>query len=123
MIRIFLICAVFLFALVSCNLNNGVNKFSDETHVKIANLQDHRYSDSLFQFFGHINPKYRRDAVLAFASIQDTMAIERLGKILNEDLDDDVRAAAAFALGQTGTEKSFSALAEAIVSEKESSVL
>lgn len=108
--RVILTCALFLFALVSCE--QKVNKFSDNTLVKIADFQDRRLSDSLYQFFDHNNPKYRRDAVLAFASIQDTTAIARLGKVLREDLDDDVRAAAAFALGQTGTQKSFQALLE-----------
>src|SRR5690242_5686289 len=108
--KVLLFCAVFLFALVSCD--QKINKFSDETLVKIADFQDRRLSDSLYQFFDHINPKYRRDAVLAFASIQDTTAIERLGKMLKEDLDDEVRAAAAFALGQTGSQKSFQALLE-----------
>jgi cyclophilin family peptidyl-prolyl cis-trans isomerase/HEAT repeat protein len=121
MIRNFLLCAVLVFALISCN-QNGVNKFSDETLVKIADLQDRRLSDSLYQFFDHIKPAYRRDAVLAFASIQDTMAVSRLSKVLVEDLDDDVRAAAAFALGQIGTEKSFWALMDAVGTEKTGSV-
>lgn len=122
MIRIVLTCAIFLFALISCDQKKGINKFSDDTLVKIADLQDHRLSDSLYLFFEHENPAYRRDAVLAFASIQDTLAIARLGKVLDEDADPAVRAAAAFALGQTGTIKSFGALLDALPSEQTAEV-
>jgi len=90
--------------------------------VKIADLQDRRLSDSLYQFFNHENPAYRRDAVLAFASIQDTLAIGSLANVLDNDTDPLVRSAAAFALGQTGTMKSFDALLAALVSEKDNNV-
>ena len=106
MTRIFIV--FFFCALVSCkSREDRINKFSDQTLVAIADLQDRRLSDSLYQFFNHENPEYRRDAVLAFASIQDTLAIERLGNVLETDSDSNVRSAAAFALGQTGTVKSF----------------
>lgn len=115
--RIFI---VFSFcALVSCESREyRINKFSDQTLVMIADLQDRRLSDSLYQFFNHENPVYRKDAVLAFASIQDTLAIVRLGNVLETDSDSNVRSAAAFALGQTGTAKSFAALMVGLASEK-----
>ena len=117
MTRIFIV--FFFCALVSCkSREDRINKFSDQTLVAIADLQDRRLSDSLYQFFNHENPEYRRDAVLAFASIQDTLAIERLGNVLETDSDSIVRSAAAFALGQTGTVKSFWALMDGFVSEK-----
>jgi cyclophilin family peptidyl-prolyl cis-trans isomerase/HEAT repeat protein len=113
---------MFLFALISCDQKKGINKFSDDTLVKIADLQDRRHSDSLYLFFDHENATYRREAVLAFASIQDTVAIVRLGKVLDNDADPAVRAAAAFALGQTGTAKSFSALMDALPNEQTAEV-
>ncbi|HEU5293045.1 MAG TPA: peptidylprolyl isomerase [Cyclobacteriaceae bacterium] len=122
MIRILFCCAVFLFALVSCQ-KKGINKFSDDTLVKIADFQDRRLSDSLYQFFNHENPTYRKDAVLAFASIQDTLAIARLANVLKNDSDMEVRSAAAFALGQTGSQKSFVALLEGSFNTKSDSVL
>jgi len=123
MMRVFLTFAVFLFALTSCTQKKGVNKFSDDTLVKIADFQDHRLSDSLYQFFNHENPAYRKDAVLAFASIQDTTAIAKLGEVLKNDSVPAVRSAAAFALGQTGTLKAFWELADALISEQDGSVL
>src|SRR6478735_2044614 len=112
MIRAQLFLIVCLFAIVSCTQKKGINKFSDDTLVKIADFQDHRLSDSLYQFFNHENPTYRKNAVLAFASIQDTLAIEKLGDVLKNDPNTEVRTAAAFALGQTGSQKSFQALLE-----------
>ena len=123
MMRAQIFLAVFFFTLVSCNQKKGTNKFSDETLVKIADFQDHRFSDSLYQFFNHENPIYRKDAVLAFASIQDTLAIERLAAVLKNDDDSEVRSAAAFALGQTGTQKSFQALLEGSFETQNDTVL
>src|SRR5687767_10654993 len=100
---------VFLFCLIvviSCKTKeNSPNKFSDPIFVKIAELQDRRQSDSLYQYFTHENPAYRKDAVLAFASIQDTLAISKIADVLKNDSSSEVKSAAAFALGQTGTTK------------------
>jgi cyclophilin family peptidyl-prolyl cis-trans isomerase/HEAT repeat protein len=123
MIRVFLTFLLFLSVLVSCDQKKGINKFSDETLVKIADFQDHRSSDSLYQYFNHKNPAYRKDAVLAFASIQDTLAIAKLAEILKSDTDMEVRGAAAFALGQTGSQKSFQALLEGSFETTNDSVL
>lgn len=82
------------------------NKFSDEIFVKIADYQDRRQSDSLYQFFNQESPAYRRDAVLAFGSIQDTSAVEKIATLLNDE-NAEVRRAAAFALGQIGGETAF----------------
>jgi len=122
MIRILI--ALFFCALVSCTTKEKrLNKFSDKTFVKIADFQDRRLSDSLYWFFNHENPAYRKDAVLAFASIQDTLSIDELAVVLKNDSDPAVRSVAAFALGQTGTQKSFEALVGAMVSEKDNKVL
>jgi cyclophilin family peptidyl-prolyl cis-trans isomerase/HEAT repeat protein len=102
---------IFLCTLVACT-QKPANKFSDPVLVKIAEFQDRRQSDSLYQFFNHENAVYRKDAVLAFASIQDTLATERIAGLL-KDGDAEVRKAAAFALGQTGVSASFGFLSTA----------
>jgi cyclophilin family peptidyl-prolyl cis-trans isomerase/HEAT repeat protein len=107
MIRLLFVFAVCL--LISCGRETRVNKFDDPIHVAIADFQDRRLSDSLFQFFNHENPEYRRDAVLAFASIEDTSAVGQIGVLL-KDKDGEVRKSAAFALGQIGGIKAFSFL-------------
>jgi cyclophilin family peptidyl-prolyl cis-trans isomerase/HEAT repeat protein len=91
---------------VSCTKESSINKFSDDVLVKIADYQDKRQSDSLYQYLSHENAVYRRDAALAFASIQDTSSIDVVAKLLT-DASNEVRNAAAFALGQIGGEKAF----------------
>ena len=91
-------------ALVSCNNKESINKFSDPVLVKIADLKDRRLSDSLYQYFDNENAVYRKEAVLAFGSIQDTSFVEKAFKLLT-DADADVRIATAFAIGQTGGAK------------------
>jgi cyclophilin family peptidyl-prolyl cis-trans isomerase/HEAT repeat protein len=98
--RLTLIYAV-LFLGCSCSFEK-TNKFSDPNLIQIADFQDKRQTDSLYQFLHSENPTYRREAALAFASLQDTMASTALGTILLEDDDAEVRRVAAFALGQTG---------------------
>ncbi len=84
----------------SCSSDHP-NKFSDPTLVRIYEYKDKRQTDSLYQFFNSEKSSVRQEAVLAFASIQDTLASQALGTILLEDSVADVRQAAAFALGQT----------------------
>lgn len=113
-----------LMFIIACNgKKESINKFSDPEILHIADLQDRRMSDSLFLYFSNENKQYRKEAALAFASLQDTLAIDQLSKVLKNDKDAEVREAAAFALGQTGTEKSFYALLESALSEKNESVL
>ncbi|MBX2965014.1 MAG: peptidylprolyl isomerase [Cyclobacteriaceae bacterium] len=97
------------------------NVFADPVRVKIAQYQDKRQSDSLITFFQHENAVYREAAALAFASVQDTTVFYQLGKMLF-DKNAAVRKAAAFALGQMGTETAHWALMDALVSEKDLSV-
>lgn len=115
---------ILLLACITCfAVSTPPNKFSDPVLAKIADFQDHRYSDSLYTFFSNAKPIYRKEAVLAFASVQDTLAIEKLSHILKTDAEPSVRKAAATALGQTSSKKSAAALREALVLEKNVSVL
>ncbi len=110
---------------MSCRkpLATGVNKFADTVFIQIAQYQDQRLSDSLYKFLDHKNPSYRREAALAFASIQDSMAAGRLSKLLLNDDEKDVRRAAAFALGQTWCAESARMLARASGLERDPGVL
>jgi cyclophilin family peptidyl-prolyl cis-trans isomerase/HEAT repeat protein len=99
-----------------------INKFSDPTLQKIADLQDRRSSDSLVQFLNNENAVYRKNAALAFASVQDSSQVDLLSKLLT-DPDTAVRKATAFAIGQTNCRKSEQVLENAISNEKDSDVL
>src|SRR3990170_1613025 len=98
--RISYLSALALFLSYCDPSNRPINKFSDDVRLKIADLQDRRLSDSLYPYFKHEYPVYRTDAVQAFGSIQDSSAIENIGKLLLTDENSCVRKAAAFALGQ-----------------------
>ncbi len=73
----------------------------DPVFRQISDLQDRQESDSLYAWFTHENPTYRYAAALAFASIRDSAAVEKLASLLQDPVD-EVRAAAAYAIGQTG---------------------
>jgi cyclophilin family peptidyl-prolyl cis-trans isomerase/HEAT repeat protein len=99
------------------------NKFSDATQIKIAEFQDRRLSDSLYRYFNDENKAYRESAVLAFASIQDTFAIDKLTDVLLYDAEPEIRKAAAIALGQIAVNPAAGALWNALRKEKDTSVL
>jgi cyclophilin family peptidyl-prolyl cis-trans isomerase/HEAT repeat protein len=112
MIRFLIFTAIVLVTL-SCS-DRHPNKFSDPVLIQIADLQDRRSTDSLVQFLNSENEIYRREAALAFASIQDSSAAPALGNRLLEDKDPDVRKNAAFALGQSASYASINALIPAL---------
>lgn len=77
--------------------------FSDPTIQLIYTFQDQQSSDSLYTYFDSPNPSYRYAAAMAFASVQDTSALVKLGGLLKDKVL-QVREAAAYAIGQTGNE-------------------
>ncbi|MCB0661738.1 MAG: peptidylprolyl isomerase [Saprospiraceae bacterium] len=79
-------------------------KLDDPVFQKIRNFQDQGLVDSLYPYFRHDDPSYRYAAANAFASIQDSTALDSLAWLLKDRID-MVREAAAFAIGQTGTLK------------------
>jgi cyclophilin family peptidyl-prolyl cis-trans isomerase/HEAT repeat protein len=101
--------------------NGAANKFSDPVLIKIYDLKDRRLADSLYQYFTSPNEKYREEAVLAFASIQDSTSISALGKMLKDE-SRSVRAAAAFSIGQIGSSLAEPFVIESLKTEKEKSV-
>lgn len=110
--------------LVACTTqSDSVNKFSDPLLSTIYTLQDKRTTDSLLLFLSHKNSIYRKEAALAFASVQDTAAAEALSHSLLHDSDSEVRSSAAFALGQTPCVISSDALTKSLSQEKDELVL
>lgn len=87
----------------------GLNKFSDATLQQLYTLQDERKTAELLPFLSHPKALYRQEAAIAFASVQDTLAIPQLLSTLS-DTTTGVRIAAAYALGQTGHKKAQSAI-------------
>lgn len=98
----------FLLALAACRPYQKDDTFTDvdidlkdPVFRQIYDLQDRRQSDSLYQWLANDNPNYRYAAALAFASIKDTAAVPKLTELLADPVD-EVRAAVAYAIGQTG---------------------
>ncbi|ELR69770.1 peptidyl-prolyl cis-trans isomerase B [Fulvivirga imtechensis AK7] len=79
---------------------SSLSKFEDSLTVEIYDLQDKRDSRGLMSYFNNENERYRKEAALAFGSVQDSAAIPMLALLLN-DQSPKVRKAAAYALGQS----------------------
>ncbi len=107
--------------LLACNSKpypeEGVNKFSDEGLIKIYQLQDERNAKALIPFLKAKKESHRVQAALAFASLQDSIAIPYLSQVLQIDQDELPRRAAALALGQIGHPKSAEVLRRSFASE------
>ena len=101
--------------------NNHVNKFADPEIIKIYDFKDRRIADSLYQYFNHTDERYRAEAALALASIQDSSSINALGKMLTDE-SQIVRASAAFAIGQIQSLSGETILIEALQREKDRSI-
>jgi cyclophilin family peptidyl-prolyl cis-trans isomerase/HEAT repeat protein len=107
LIKITLVRSLCILALIGVCIgcsNPSKNNFDDEQAVTIANLQDRRVNDSLVSFLYSDKTEYRRAAALAMGSVQDTTAIDTLGRLATPDLQ--TRINAAFALGQMYNNKS-----------------
>ncbi len=63
-------------------------------------MQDRRQTASLIPYLKHKKTPYRLAAVMAFASVQDTLVAGRLLELLGNDKKTEVRNAAAYSLGQ-----------------------
>ena len=71
---------------------------------RVYDLQDRQDIDSLVAYFDHNDPTYRYAAAMAFASIKDSSIVNSLAKLLDDDIE-EVRTAAAYAMGQIGSLK------------------
>jgi cyclophilin family peptidyl-prolyl cis-trans isomerase/HEAT repeat protein len=100
----------------------AVNKFSDNKLQRIHTLQDERDTKELLPYLHHPNNIYRKEAALAFASVQDTTAIIPLITLL-ADTSMVIRNAAAYAIGQTGAKSTEVSLIQHINTEKRPQVI
>jgi cyclophilin family peptidyl-prolyl cis-trans isomerase/HEAT repeat protein len=114
----FLIFSLFVLTVARCvppseEVITDINlDFTNPTIQQLYNLQNQGQSDSLYPWFSHKDPTYRYVAALAFASIRDSLAIDSLSRLLYDPVD-EVRTAAAYALGQIGHINAESRLIEA----------
>jgi cyclophilin family peptidyl-prolyl cis-trans isomerase len=99
----------------------GLNKFSDANLQQLYTLQDERNTTQLLTFLNHPNAQYRREAAIAFGSMQDSVAIPQLLLSLS-DTASDIRLAAAYALGQIGNKKAQQAMMRHINQEQRPAV-
>jgi cyclophilin family peptidyl-prolyl cis-trans isomerase/HEAT repeat protein len=79
---------------------------------KLYNFQDRLLADSLINYFRSENPTYRYIAAMAFGSIKETKALMGLENLLTDPVD-EVKIAAAYAIGQIGDSTSTPALLKA----------
>ena len=79
-------------------------------------LQDRQELDSLALYFQHKDPSYRYATAMAFASIKDGKFMNYLGSLL-EDPVEEVRNAAAYAIGQIGDKDGANYLLDAFQTE------
>ena len=89
---------------------------NDKLLQRIYTFQDQQAVDSLVPFFENEDPTYRYAAAMAFASIKDATALERLYLLLADEIE-EVRIAAAYAIGQIGNPSAEQALISAYNSE------
>jgi len=97
--------------------HEGPNTFSDEKLITIYELQDRRDTKALLPLLKAKKESHRIAAAMAFASIQDTIAIPYLNQMLQIDQDPMPRRAAAYALGQIGSTKARGILIKAFDQE------
>jgi cyclophilin family peptidyl-prolyl cis-trans isomerase/HEAT repeat protein len=95
---------------------SGLNKFADPTLRELYTLQDERKTTELLNYLNHPKALYRQEAALAFASVQDTLAIPQLLSSLS-DTTANIRLASAYALGQIGHKKAQHAMIRMIQQE------
>lgn len=108
-----------IFIVAACGpKTKGPNKFSDDTQlIQIYEYQDLRNTEALLPLLKAKKESHRVAAALAFASIQDTIAIPYLNQMLQIDQDPMPRKAAAYALGQIGSPKALRILRSAFDGE------
>ncbi|WP_210519821.1 peptidylprolyl isomerase [Hymenobacter terricola] len=97
------------------------NKYHDATIRQIGTAQDERNTAALLPFLSNANPTYRREAALAFASVQAPAAVPGLIPLLR-DGDYSVRRAAAYALGQIGDSTAVDSLRVRVLKENDGQV-
>lgn len=93
-----------------------MNKFQDDQIVAIYEMIDKRQGDSLLAFLSLENELYRYEATLGFGSIQDSVALDKLSFLLNDE-SPKVRRAAAYSLGQLGDSSAITPIVQSLQEE------
>jgi cyclophilin family peptidyl-prolyl cis-trans isomerase/HEAT repeat protein len=78
--------------------------FTDPELRKIADFQDQRLADSLISYFSSKDPTYRYAAAMAFGSSKQAEGLDSLNRLLKDEIQ-EVRVAAAYAIGQIGDDR------------------
>ncbi|MCC6723546.1 MAG: peptidylprolyl isomerase [Saprospiraceae bacterium] len=79
--------------------------YTNSTYQAIYDLKDRGQTDSLIRYFKSKDATVRYMAVMAFASLKDSTAIDSLSSMLSNDVEESIRIAAAYSLGQIGNVK------------------
>lgn len=117
-VKAFLSFFILLLLSASCRkdtvkVKSAINvDLEDAVIQQIFNFQNKRDTKALLSYLTVENPTHRYLAAMAFGSVQDTAAIDNLVNLLKDDYE-QVRAAAAWALGQTRNQAAAPPLAEA----------
>jgi cyclophilin family peptidyl-prolyl cis-trans isomerase/HEAT repeat protein len=105
----------------ACCPSSEKNIFQDKNLQLIYTLQNQRNTAQLLPYLKDENPVYRKAAVTAFASVQDPAAVQPLAELF-ADTDEGIRSAAAYALGQTGSNTAEPILIKTCQTEKSPAV-
>lgn len=119
-LKLFLGCFLLIQACSSGNDSNPLlsnNIYSDAELQQLYTYQDLRQTDSLIPYLTHEKALYREKAALAFASVQDSLAMPHLTKALADTSQAVVRGS-AYALGQLSSPKALKPLM-AVANDKE----
>lgn len=112
----------FIILLTSCTRSAEVQKSAIELDLdnavvqQIFNFQNKRNTKAILPFLTVENPTHRYIAAMALASVQDTSAIKDLADLLKDDYE-EVRYAAAYALGMTKNVQAANFLAAAFAQD------
>lgn len=103
------------------NQDSPLNKFADDSLRLIYTYQDDRNTAALLPYLKHQNTTYLLAATQAFASVQDTTALQSLAALLTH-AEAPIREAAAYAIGQIGSISVSQKLIETLEQETEEAV-
>ncbi|MEM1123577.1 MAG: peptidylprolyl isomerase [Bacteroidota bacterium] len=85
-------------------LTEVTRDLKDSTLQQIIVYQDEQATEQLIDFFDNKDPSYRYAAAMAFGSVKDEVALDSLAILLKDPIQ-EVRVAAAYAIGQIGAER------------------
>ena len=106
----YILCCLLIGILFQCVppeevvLTEVTRDLRDSTLQEIIRYQDEQQTTALYPFFRDKDPSYRYAAAMAFASTKDKVGLDSLANLLKDPIQ-EVRVAAAYAIGQLGEER------------------